>query len=231
MFAVAATFYDRFMGRYLTQLSSQLADLASVEAGQRVLDVGCGPGALTGELVKRLGATAVSAIDPSEPFVRIKSISISAHEITAAVLRGLPIEDLKREIVRIYRKHPALSDGRALLRELIRGSGDKASPEILEKLGRAERAAYRNVASLADVGLRKYPDQFWRDVGVAYLRALVREPRKAVEAMAERFDKPIHTVRGWIKRAREEGWLSEATHGRAGADPGPRLVEWLEGQA
>ena len=39
-------------------------------AGQRVLDVGCGPGALTTELVRRLGADAVAAVDPSEPFVR-----------------------------------------------------------------------------------------------------------------------------------------------------------------
>ncbi len=34
-----------------------------------MLDVGCGPGALTAELVKRLGEEAVAAVDPSEPFV------------------------------------------------------------------------------------------------------------------------------------------------------------------
>ena len=44
------------MGRYSVHLSPQLADLAGVDAGQRVLDVGCGPGALTAELVGRLGA-------------------------------------------------------------------------------------------------------------------------------------------------------------------------------
>jgi SAM-dependent methyltransferase len=57
------------MGRYSVQLSPQLADLAGVRVGQRVLDVGCGPGALTAELVTRLGPAAVSAVDPSEPFV------------------------------------------------------------------------------------------------------------------------------------------------------------------
>jgi SAM-dependent methyltransferase len=34
--------------------------------GQRVLDVGCGTGALTGELVRRVGSEGVSALDPSE---------------------------------------------------------------------------------------------------------------------------------------------------------------------
>jgi ubiquinone/menaquinone biosynthesis C-methylase UbiE len=68
-FAVAADAYDRFMGRYSVPLAPQLADLASVSSGQRVVDVGCGPGALTAELVTRLGTAAVSAVDPSEPFV------------------------------------------------------------------------------------------------------------------------------------------------------------------
>ena len=68
MFDVAAESYDRFMGRYSRLLAPQLAEFARVEPGQRVLDVGCGPGALTAELVDRVGAGAVAAVDPSEPF-------------------------------------------------------------------------------------------------------------------------------------------------------------------
>ncbi|MEP7115526.1 MAG: class I SAM-dependent methyltransferase [Ilumatobacteraceae bacterium] len=68
-FNVAADAYDRFMGRYSVPLGPLFADFAAVTAGQRVLDVGCGPGALTGELVDRLGSAAVCAVDPSEPFV------------------------------------------------------------------------------------------------------------------------------------------------------------------
>ena len=68
-FAVAADSYDRFMGRYSVLLAPQLAELAGVAGGQRVLDVGCGPGALTTELVRLLGSGAVTAVDPSEPFV------------------------------------------------------------------------------------------------------------------------------------------------------------------
>jgi SAM-dependent methyltransferase len=66
-FAVAAEAYDRFMGRYSVPLAPLFADFAG--AAGRVLDVGCGPGALTAELVNRLGEEAVSAVDPSQPFV------------------------------------------------------------------------------------------------------------------------------------------------------------------
>jgi SAM-dependent methyltransferase len=68
-FAVAAEAYDRFMGRYSEPLAPLLADYAGIASAQLVLDVGCGPGALTAELVKRLGSDAVAAVDPSEPFV------------------------------------------------------------------------------------------------------------------------------------------------------------------
>src|SRR5665647_840084 len=68
-FHVAADAYGRFMGQYSEPLAEQFAELAGVQAGQRALDVGCGPGALTGQLVEHLGADAVSAIDPSPPFV------------------------------------------------------------------------------------------------------------------------------------------------------------------
>jgi SAM-dependent methyltransferase len=68
-FAVAADSYDKFMGRYSTLLAPQFANLARVGSGQRVIDVGCGPGALTTELVERLGASNVAAVDPSESFV------------------------------------------------------------------------------------------------------------------------------------------------------------------
>jgi ubiquinone/menaquinone biosynthesis C-methylase UbiE len=66
-FNVAAEAYDSFMGRYSAVLSPQFADFAGVGPGQDVLDVGCGPGALTAELVQR--QAEVSAVDPSPQFV------------------------------------------------------------------------------------------------------------------------------------------------------------------
>lgn len=69
-FAVAGASYDAFMGRYSSSLAERFADAAGVSAGCTAVDVGCGPGALTGELVARLGPNAVVACDPSPSFCR-----------------------------------------------------------------------------------------------------------------------------------------------------------------
>ena len=92
-FDVAADAYDRFMGRYSRSLSPQLADLAGVGTGQRALDVGCGPGALTAELVGRLGAGAVAAADPSEPFVQAARRRHPGVEVALCGAEDLPFED------------------------------------------------------------------------------------------------------------------------------------------
>lgn len=70
-FDVGADAYGRFMGRYSEPLAAKFVALADVRAGQRALDVGCGTGALTSELVQRLGPDSVSAVDPSASFVEV----------------------------------------------------------------------------------------------------------------------------------------------------------------
>jgi len=92
-FDVAAEAYDRFMGRYSIQLAAQMADLAGVRDGQRVLDVGCGPGALTAELVMRVGSAAVSAVDPSEPFVAAARARNPGVAVLQASAERLPFPD------------------------------------------------------------------------------------------------------------------------------------------
>ncbi len=81
------------MGRYSVQLGPQLADLADVVAGQRVLDVGCGPGALTKELSGRLGPAAVTAVDPSEPFVAAARERHPGVTVERASAEQLPFAD------------------------------------------------------------------------------------------------------------------------------------------
>jgi SAM-dependent methyltransferase len=92
-FTVSADAYDRFMGRYSAPLAPLFADFAGVSAGQRVLDVGCGSGVLTGELVARVGAQSVRAVDPSERFVAATRERYAGVNVERAAAEALPFED------------------------------------------------------------------------------------------------------------------------------------------
>ena len=92
-FDVAAEAYDRYMGAWSQQLSTQLADLAGVRPGQRVLDVGCGPGALTAELVARVGPESVSAVDPSASFIAAAMTRHPRVDLRQAAAEALPYPD------------------------------------------------------------------------------------------------------------------------------------------
>jgi SAM-dependent methyltransferase len=92
-FNVAPEAYDRFIGRYSRLLSAQMAELAGVRGGQRVVEVGCGPGALTAELVTRLGPAAVTAVDPSEPFVAAARARNPGVTVLQASAEQLPFPD------------------------------------------------------------------------------------------------------------------------------------------
>src|SRR5436305_9547341 len=81
------------MGRYSAPLAPELADFAQIAAGQRVLDVGCGPGALTAELVRRLGPDAVAAVDPSESFVAAARQRQPGVNVQRAAAERLPFGD------------------------------------------------------------------------------------------------------------------------------------------
>src|SRR5690349_11262182 len=78
------------MGRYSGPLAPMFADLAAVAAGQHVLDVGCGTGMLTAELVRRLGTDAVAAADPSEPFVTSIQERFPGVDVHRAAAEDLP---------------------------------------------------------------------------------------------------------------------------------------------
>lgn len=119
-FAVDATAYDRFMGRYSTLLAPQLAEFARVAPGQRVLDVGCGPGALTAELARRVGPEAVSAVDPSEPFVAAVRERHPGVDVRLAPAEKLPFSDDEFDAALAQLVVHFMSDALAGVREMAR---------------------------------------------------------------------------------------------------------------
>jgi len=119
-FEVAADAYDRFMGRYSTPLGPVFADFAGVTAGQRVLDVGCGPGALTAELVARVGAESVSAADPSEPFVEAARARFPGVRVELAPAEDMPFEDDAFDAALAQLVVQFMADATAGVREMAR---------------------------------------------------------------------------------------------------------------
>lgn len=87
----SADAYDRFMGRYSGPLAAKFAEFARVRGGQRVLDIGSGPGALTKELTERLAS--VTAVDPSQAFLDALQARHPEVEAALASAEDLPFAD------------------------------------------------------------------------------------------------------------------------------------------
>lgn len=96
---VPAAAYARFMGRYADPLAPQFADWSGVPVSDRtggphrVLDVGCGPGALTQVLIDRLGTDVVAAIDPSPSFVAATTDRFPGLDVRQGAAESLPWPD------------------------------------------------------------------------------------------------------------------------------------------
>ena len=154
-FAVAGDKYDRFMGRYSRELAPRLIEFARVEPGMAVVDIGCGPGALTERLVERVGSGSVAAADPSEPFVaaareRAPSAELRADQLDEDSLPPYPALD---RVLEAYVEQD---------RSLEELSGDGFDPELVARaVGMIDRAEYKR--RQAPPGVRLRPKAFGRD--------------------------------------------------------------------
>jgi SAM-dependent methyltransferase len=119
-FDVSADAYDLFMGRYSEPLAVQFADAAGVRAGQRALDVGCGPGALTRQLVERLGVGGVAAVDPTGSFVAAARQRFPEVDVRPAFAEELPFADEAFDAALAQLVVPFMADPVAGLREMAR---------------------------------------------------------------------------------------------------------------
>lgn len=121
-FDVRGGAYQRFMGEFSDRLSAPFADLSGVTAGsgQRVADVGCGPGSLTAELVARLGAKAVMAADPSPSFVVAARERLPGVDVREAVAEQLPWDDSELDATLAQLVVHFMTDPQAGIREMVR---------------------------------------------------------------------------------------------------------------
>lgn len=112
--------YDRFMGRYSTRLAPLFADFAGIHAGQRALDCGAGTGALTSELVARLGPESVVVVEPSPRFVDGLKAKFSELDVRLAPAEDLPWPDGGLDAALAQLVIAFVTDAPAAVRELRR---------------------------------------------------------------------------------------------------------------
>jgi SAM-dependent methyltransferase len=120
-FGAPAEAYDRHIGRYGPALAAALTDLAAVAPGMRVLDVGCGPGALTRVLADRVGDPArVAAVDPSEGFAAACRARVPGADVRVAAAEALPFPDASIDASLSQLVVNFMADAEAGVREMAR---------------------------------------------------------------------------------------------------------------
>ncbi len=143
VFHVDGESYDDFMGRYAVVLAPLFAQFAGIEAGQRVLDIGAGTGALTRELINR-GADVVAA-EPSPEFTRALRERFPEAEVHETPAETLPFADDSFDVALAQLVVAFMRDAPRAMRELGRVAQRVAicmwGVEEVEMFAAIERAA------------------------------------------------------------------------------------------
>lgn len=118
------------MGRYSTRLAPLFADTVGLRPGQTALDVGCGPGALTGVLVERVGPDGVAACDPSARFVADCTSRHPQVDVRIGRAEEIPFEDRRfdaafAQLVLHFVSEPVVAGEE--LRRVVRPGGSVAA--------------------------------------------------------------------------------------------------------
>jgi SAM-dependent methyltransferase len=171
-FQVSGDSYDRFMGRWSIELAPVFADYGGVEAGQQLLDVGCGSGVLTEELARRVGAKNVAGIDPS-PMLEACAARVPGADLRQGAAEDLPWPDdafdaALAQLVVHFMADPAAGVGE--MARVTRPGGAVVActwdfgggMEMLRIYWESARAVDLDAASETVFGNREELDELWR---------------------------------------------------------------------
>lgn len=231
--------YQRFMGRYSGPLAHEFAQATGVAPDSRVLDVGCGTGALTAVLADSAGAENVAGVDPSEPFVEQARIRVPGADLRVAQAEALPFEDDTFDIAVSQLVFHFVSDPPKAAAEMARVTrpGGRVAACVWDFSGgmtmiRAYWDAAREIDPNAPDEAERFggaPGQLaglWRDTGVRDVQETVLTVSSDYTGFEELWSSflgasgPIGVHLTSLDRSGQEA-LQAALHRRLGAPDGP----------
>lgn len=112
--------YERRIGRYGRSLAEAFVAAVDVRPRWRVLDVGCGTGALTAALARRTAPEQVTAVDPAKADLAACAERAPGIETVAASAERLPFADATFDAVLSQLVLGHLADGPAAAAEMTR---------------------------------------------------------------------------------------------------------------
>jgi hypothetical protein len=142
-------------------------------------------------------------------------------EVTGTVLRGIPVAIIRERVL-------GWPGPIAKTREIMAATG--GWNVTAEDVKRAKRVAAAAARQPLNRGRRGYPHDHYRRIALRYL-ALLEERRDVLVGLAQEESDllgkavPRETVRDWVRRATELGFLVPGTPGRASNRPGPNLYK------
>lgn len=138
--------------------------------------------------------------------------------VTSSVIQSVRFGPLLAEILSLaaYMRSLAPPDDEEALFDPARGRREAA--EIAEPFP----------TRVTPLGRRPFGDEYYRQVAVRCIELQSEDPKKPVisRLAKERGDRPVETVRTWVRRARKLGFLAPASAGRAEFFPGPALNDF-----
>ncbi len=117
---MSAEAYDRHTGRYGPELSTAFTRFAGIQPGMRVLDVGCGTGALTTRLAEIVGDGRVLAVDPSPAYAEACRSRVPGASVHVGSAEALPFDGGAFDAVLSQLVIQALNDPPAAVHEMRR---------------------------------------------------------------------------------------------------------------
>jgi hypothetical protein len=160
-------------------------------------------------------------------------------EPSTGTLRLFLLGEFRLHALEWLRTHPGLLELPyvAFLREGLDQGQELSDPRkherlvsLLEESSRSASSATRRLRKGPNKGRHAANPDHYRDVAIRYLELLPEHKQRVIRAMADHLGYSPNTVSTWVRRAREEGWLSRGTQGKAGGEPGPKLIEWMENE-